>query len=91
MKLTSKRSSKRLCYLNSPSNKKGNELISACFREIKTKALAENIMDLGVWCGGSYNELIGGHYSCFDGKYWVKLCSSLDIMGKSIWFLNNCI
>ena len=44
-----------------PSNKKGNELISAALREIKTKALAENIMDLGV-CGAvaPYNELIGG-------------------------------
>ncbi len=44
-----------------PSNKKGNELISAALREIKTKALAENIMDLGV-CGSiaPYNELIGG-------------------------------
>ena len=44
-----------------PSNKKGNELISAALREIKTKALAENIMDLGV-CGAiaPYSELIGG-------------------------------
>ena len=44
-----------------PSNKKGNDLISAALREIKTKALAENIMDLGV-CGAiaPYNELIGG-------------------------------
>ena len=44
-----------------PSNKRGNELISAALREIKTKALAENIMDLGV-CGSiaPYNELIGG-------------------------------
>ncbi len=44
-----------------PSNKKGNELISAALREIKVKALAENIMDLGV-CGAiaPYNELIGG-------------------------------
>ena len=44
-----------------PSNKKGQELISSALREIKLKALAENIMDLGV-CGAiaPYNELLGG-------------------------------
>ena len=44
-----------------PSNKKGNDIISRALREIKIKALSENIMDLSV-CGSitPYNEILGG-------------------------------
>ena len=44
-----------------PSNKNGNEIISRVLREIKLKALSENIMDLSV-CGSiaPYNEILGG-------------------------------
>ncbi len=44
-----------------PSNKKGGEMIGRALREIKSKALAENIMDVSV-CGSvaPYNEILGG-------------------------------
>ena len=44
-----------------PSNKNGNEIISRVLREIRLKALSENIMDLSV-CGSiaPYNEILGG-------------------------------
>ena len=44
-----------------PSTKNGKEMISRVLREIRTTALAENIMDVNV-CGAitPYNEILGG-------------------------------
>lgn len=44
-----------------PSTKNGKEMISRVLREIRTTALAENIMDVSV-CGAitPYNEILGG-------------------------------
>ena len=44
-----------------PSCKKGKEMISRALREVRIRALAENIMDVSV-CGAvaPYNEILGG-------------------------------
>jgi len=56
-----KQPAKGYATLIHPSNLKGNDMISRALREIRIKALAENIMDVSV-CGAiaPYNEILGG-------------------------------
>jgi|TARA_B110001450_G_C17656858_1_gene495632 hypothetical protein len=78
-----------------PSNKKGNDMISSALREIRTKALAENIMDVGV-CGAiaPYNEIIGGKLvaalmgssevrELYRSRYYAKKYRSPAIIASS--------
>ncbi len=78
-----------------PKNKKGNEMISRVLREIRMKALAENIMDVSV-CGSvaPYSELIGGKLiatlmastevrECFRTRYNSKKYKKPAIIASS--------
>ncbi len=78
-----------------PTNKKGNEMISRVLREIRLKALAENIMDVSV-CGSiePYSELIGGKLiaslmaseevrECFRTRYNSKKYKKPAIIASS--------
>ena len=78
-----------------PTNKKGNDMISRVLREIRIKALAENIMDVSV-CGAiaPYNEILGGKLiatlmasqevrELFRSRYHAKKYRSAAIIASS--------
>jgi len=77
------------------SNKRGDDMISRVLREIRIKALAENIMDVSV-CGSiaPYNEILGGKLiaalmgsqevrELFRSRYHAKKYRSAAIIASS--------